>query len=254
MKKYQRKYFIITIDGPAGCGKSSVGHKIAQYFQFKHVDSGALYRTYTWYALQEYQKINTSSKIKQENSISFKEFIKQQSSITYLKKIPIKIKFKDEAQIIITDNKNIQEDIRQEKISFHIKPIADHLEIRKLVNHQLQSLTKRYSIIADGRDMGTAVFTDANIKFFFIADVATRAKRRYQQLKTNQQLNSTLEEIKINLKKRDHEDQTRKVGALKKASSAITINTNRLSENQVVEQCCAIINRILLINYAKITS
>lgn len=220
------KKIIIAIDGYSSTGKSTVARQLADYLDYIYVDSGAMYRAVALFALQN-------------NYLSKDHFDKQ----SLLKSLPdIKIEFKKEdtnchADIFLND-KNIEKEIRTMYVSNFVSPIATLSKVRKkLVSIQHQMGIKK-GIVMDGRDIGTVVFPDAELKIFMNANTQVRALRRYNELIQKGQ-NVSYDEILHNLKKRDLMDTTRADSPLVKAKDAIEVDnseTNREDQFHTILQ------------------
>ncbi|MDH5720221.1 MAG: (d)CMP kinase [Spirochaetia bacterium] len=215
-KVFSREMPVVAIDGPAGSGKSTIAKMLAKDFRLYQIDSGALYRSYTYYALQfaKQKKISSlSSGI--IDTVEFGAFVKN---------IDFEIKFENNMQIIMVNEKNMEEFIREPVISENIKSVADNRLIRDLVNEALKKIERKYPIVADGRDMGTVVYPDADIKFFITASLKERAKRRYKEF-TQKHPGITLEAVEDQISIRDKDDENRPYGALKQAKDSIFVDT-----------------------------
>ena len=228
----KNKYSVITLDGPAGSGKSSLAKLLSEEIGFFQVDSGALYRSYTYIALNfsgfTFEKLAS-------NKISLKDILKDQFFWAFVEEHPLKIEFKEGKQVINWQGKDIDEQIRTPQITSQIKDIADNHEVRLRINQQLQLIGKKYDIIADGRDMGTIVFPKASLKIFITASVETRAKRRLNEF-LQKDPSLTLKEVIEQIKKRDFEDENREFGALKTARDSIILDTTDLSLNVALSE------------------
>ncbi len=222
---------IITIDGPAGSGKSTLAKSIADYLHYIHVDSGAIYRGYTYAVIQ---KIGYK-----ENHQLFGEAFKFLSIPP--EEFSLRVEFSKQKQTIFLDDQNITPFLRSRELTERIRYIADHFLYRKAVNKILKEISKLHSIVIDGRDMGTEVFPEAQFKFYIDASIEERAKRRFLEIYP-QNPKITLEEIKKEIAKRDEEDKTRKIGALKIPKDSIIIDTSFLSRNMVLNLILSILN------------
>ncbi|MBP7100217.1 MAG: (d)CMP kinase [Leptotrichiaceae bacterium] len=194
---------IIAIDGPAGSGKSTIAKLIAKDLGMIYLDTGAMYRLFTLKILKE--KINF---------YATKEIIKLLSNL----KIDIK---KDKFYL---DGEDVTEEIRKTEVSMIVSKVATIKEVREtMVDHQIE-FSKSKNIILDGRDIGTVVFPNADLKIFLVADPMERAKRRYKELiKKGEKV--LLDEIYENIVTRDKIDSTRKESPLKKAEDAVEVDT-----------------------------
>jgi len=216
---------IIVIDGPAGSGKSSTAKALARKLDIQFLDSGALYRAVTFLWLR-------SGKPDRE---SFFEF---------LKGITFDTKYIDDTFFVKVNGKDITDEIRKQNVADHVSEIASVPEIRKFVNSYMRKLVKSDVFIADGRDLGTAVFPDADLKFYMDASLEERAARRYHEmLQTDSGI--TIDKVMENLKSRDFKDQNRATDPLKVAEDAIVIDTTgKTFEEQTEEMSELIRNRL----------
>ncbi|MCX7631709.1 MAG: 3-phosphoshikimate 1-carboxyvinyltransferase [Turneriella sp.] len=213
----------ITIDGPAGSGKSTVAHLVAQKLGFCHIDSGALYRAFTWAALREYRRIAANTPWNDAIPL-LKDF---------LLGLAVELRFDGEGrQHLSIGGQEPGEALRTAEIAAHIKPVADAPFIRSRVREILLETAKHYPVVADGRDMGTEVFTDAYLKFFLTATSRIRAERRLAEFRAKDPT-ITLEEVEQQIAQRDRDDENRPVGALKPAFGAIFIDTTSRTQEQV---------------------
>ena len=206
---------VIAIDGPAGSGKSTLAKMLADKYSILQVDSGALYRTYAWLSLKyaETAGVTDLSKILEQNDCQ-----------NHLKGQHLEVLFENGKQVIQVSQQNVEPFIRDPQITNNIKAVADAIWVRELVNQKLQNLAQKYSIVADGRDMGTEVFPRADIKLFITASLAERARRRFAEFEQKHPgISQTEVEQQIAL--RDAQDESRPRGALKQAEDAILIDT-----------------------------
>lgn len=203
---------VIAIDGPAGAGKSTVAKKIAEQLNFLYLDSGALFRAIT------YKVMKMGITIDDENSII------EIANNT-------KIEFID--NIVFLDGQDVNKEIRSNTINVNVSYVAKIPKVREIVVDIERSIASNRSVVVDGRDIGTTVFPDAFIKFYMIASVEERAKRRLKELNASSN-NYAFEEIKNQIIERDNIDSNRSVSPLKKADDAILIVTDGKSIEQVV--------------------
>ena len=223
---------IITIDGPAGSGKSTVAKIIARKLSMNQIDSGALYRTYTHIALT-YAGESGKEIAEAIESSEFKKYLSEQKII---------IKFISGKQEVIWNDRDMESCIRLPAITRNIKLVADTRFIREAVNEQISKISQQYSIVADGRDMGTVVFPSAEFKFFLTASLDVRATRRLEEFQ-RQNPEITLDQVKQEIDKRDRDDQEREFGQLRPAPDAIFVDTSNLDLNAVVNLVVDIIQK-----------
>lgn len=206
----------IAIDGYSSCGKSTLAKALAKKLNFLYVDSGAMYRAVALYFLQKQIDPNKIEKI--------------------IPEIPfIKIEFRN--HLIFLNGKNIENEIRDMKVANVVSLFARIKEIRDFLVHQQQEFSVQENVVMDGRDIGTAVFPNAQLKIFMTADPMIRAQRRYKELKEKNPENTSLnlEEIKKNLTERDFQDTTREISPLVKAENAIILDNSALNQEQQLE-------------------
>ena len=209
-----RNNFIIAIDGFSSCGKSTVAKALAKQLNFVFVDSGAMYRAVTLYFLR--------------NHIVFddKEAIK-----SALQNIQIDFIPNTEKTQILLNGEDVSDKIRQMEVSAKVSEVSAIKEVRHAMVAQQQQLGNRRNIVMDGRDIGTTVFPDADLKIFMTASPSVRAERRYAELAAKGQ-QVTMEEIQANLAHRDHIDSTREESPLRQAVDAIVLDNSELTQEE----------------------
>ena len=202
---------IIAIDGYSSTGKSSFAKIIANEFSFLYLDSGALYRGVTLFAMEQ-GFINDECKI----------------DVPGLEKAleDLDIHFGNEGTYI--GDRCIEKEIRSLAIADKVSPIATVPQVREFVDRKLREFGKKKRIVMDGRDIGTTVFPDAELKIFVTASAEVRAQRRYDELKAKGQ-DASFDEILANVKERDYIDQNREVSPLRKAEDAILLDNSNLT-------------------------
>ena len=214
---------IIAIDGHSGCGKSTTSKLVAEHFNYKYLDSGAMYRAITLYLLR--------NKISYDNEDAIRN---------NLKNIIITFKYVEGNQNTFLNNENVEMEIRGDKISNNVSKYSSISIIREhLVSIQKQ-MGKRKKIVVEGRDITTVVFPDAEIKFFMTADIEVRAKRRFEDMKNNNP-EVTYSDVLENLSERDSKDSNRKDSPLRVADEAIVIDTSDLEINEQTNKIIDII-------------
>ena len=215
-----KKLEVIAIDGPAGSGKSTLAAELSKAYNFFQVDSGAMYRAITFQTLLTVPEKEVA------------KFVEQQEFLQLLENLNWKIEFDhDKNQIIYLNGKQLGQEIRTPEITKFIKYIADQPSARQKVNSEIRSLKDKYSpMVVDGRDIGTVVFPDADIKFYITADVEERAKRRFVEF-SQKQSGITLDEVIHQIVTRDNQDISRKEGGLRPADDAIFIDTTSRNIN-----------------------
>lgn len=218
---------IIVIDGPAGSGKSSTAKAIANKLDIQYLDSGAIYRAITLIWLQK-------------GKPSVEKFFESLSDHS------IQFNFADSTFFVSINGFDVTDLIRSEEVSNNVSEIAARKRVREYVNSLMREAVKKNGIfIADGRDLGTAVFPDAALKFYMDATVEERARRRFKELNDNQSEISEAD-IKKNILLRDEKDSTRSADPLKKAENAIYIDTSQLTFDEQVKKISSVIKKRIL--------
>ncbi len=215
---------IVVIDGPAGSGKSSTAKAVAANLQIQFLDSGALYRVATLLYLDVNKDLPQFFDTLKESEISFH--------------------FKNEKFHAYLNGRDVSDRIRSMEVSEHVSEVASNPDVRAYVNDLMREVVKSDIYIADGRDLGTAVFPDAALKFFMVADLETRAQRRYQEVKA-QGKDVTLEDVKQNIAGRDEKDSNRDSDPLKKADDAVLVDTSEMTFEEQVAFISAKIERLI---------
>jgi len=216
------KKIIIAIDGHSSCGKSTVAKSLAKKLGYIYIDSGAMYRVVTLVALRNGWI---------ENKIPDTEKV-----IAGLKDIKITFKWNEELgkNTTFLNGENVENEIRQLEVSENVSPISTIAEVRSEMVHQQRENGKNKGIVMDGRDIGTVVFPDAELKIFMTASPEIRAQRRYLEL-TEKGDKVNFEEILANVEGRDKIDSTRAVSPLKIADDALILDNSNLNREQQLD-------------------
>jgi len=210
---------IIAIDGYSACGKSTTAKEVARILGYRYIDSGAMYRAVTLYFLEHHVALTNPkevSKALQEISISFRINAKK-STDTFLNGICV------------------EQEIREMRVSEMVSPVSTLKDVRQAMVAQQRRMGKEKGIVMDGRDIGTVVFPDAELKVFMTADSMIRAFRRQQELLERDTL-VDLDEVIENIHKRDQIDTTREESPLRMAEDSITIDTTHITVEEQVEE------------------
>ncbi len=215
----------IAVDGYSSCGKSTLAKTLAKELGYLFVDSGAMYRAVTLYFLEH--KISISSLQTDSN----KELLN-----TYLDKITINFEKNTDTNSyeVCLNGRNVEKEIRQMDVSLNVSTVSTLKEVRQKLVAIQQELGKNKGVVMDGRDIGTVVFPDAELKIFMTADIDERARRRFKEL-TDKNIATTLEEVKENLRQRDYDDTHRNESPLLQAKDAIVLDNTILSQKESLE-------------------
>ncbi len=209
------KHILIAIDGPSGAGKSTIARELAKELHIAYVDTGAMYRALAYkleqMKIEDYEDVQNILKIMSSTEIEYKD------------------------GNIFLDGVDISEAIRREDIGSLASKISSIAEVRELLVKQQQEMSRKISMIMDGRDIGTVVLPNANHKFYIIADLEVRAERRVMQLKESGKF-AELETVLENMQKRDYDDIHRAASPLKQADDAIVIDTTELSLEDTIQK------------------
>ena len=210
------KKITIAIDGYSSCGKSTMAKDLAREVGYIYIDSGAMYRAVTLYCLQ--------------NGLFTEAGIDAAGLEAAMPQIRISFQLNPETQRPMTflNGKNVEDLIRTMEVSNHVSPVAALPFVREAMVKLQQNMGKEKGIVMDGRDIGTAVFPDAELKIFVTASAEIRAQRRYDELKAKGQ-EASFEEILTNVKERDHIDQNRAVSPLRQAEDALLLDNSHLT-------------------------
>jgi len=221
---------IITIDGPAAVGKSTLAKLIARELGFLYIDTGAIYRAITWKVLKNSININDEDMISDLLSVTCITIERVNSN-----------NLKDYNHIFV-DGKDVTEEIRDPKIDQNVSQIARLPKIRKQLIHLQRRLAEKGNIIMEGRDIGSVILPNADIKLYFTASEEERIKRRYTEL-IDKRYNVDYEEVKEQIVQRDEIDSKRKYAPLIKAKDAILIDSTEKSIEEVKDEILKIIRK-----------
>lgn len=210
------KKITIAIDGYSSCGKSTMAKDLAREVGYIYIDSGAMYRAVTLYCL--------------ENQLFTEEGIDTTKLEAAMPNIHISFQLNPDTQRPMTflNGENVEDRIRTMEVSSHVSPVAALPFVREALVKQQQDMGKEKGIVMDGRDIGTAVFPEAELKIFVVASAEIRAQRRYDELKAKGQ-EASYDEILANVKERDYIDQNREVSPLRQADDAILLDNSHLT-------------------------
>lgn len=217
------KHINIAVDGPSGSGKSTLSRRAAQRLGYIYVDTGAMYRAIGLYAYKQEISLESISKI-----------------TNYLNEINIDIKYVDGEQLIFLNGDDVSSEIRTHVISAYASAVAKIESVRSFLLDRQRQLAKENNVIMDGRDIGTVVLPDANVKIFLTASPEIRANRRFAELKERGQdidYNKLLQDIKD----RDYQDSHRSIAPLRPSESSVILDTSELDFEQSLERLIQII-------------
>lgn len=213
----------VAIDGPAGAGKSSVARKTAEKLGFLYVDTGALYRAIGLYMLQNGVDPGDADTV-----------------IPLLKKITVSLKYCDGEQRVFLCGNDVSDQIRTDDVSMAASRVSAIPEVRSFLLSLQRDIAKENNVLMDGRDIGTVVLPDAQVKVFLTASTEERAKRRYLQL-IHKGIKAEYDEVLEDLKQRDYNDTHRAIAPLKPAPDAVVMDTTGQTLEQSVEQLIRLI-------------
>ncbi|WP_145523949.1 (d)CMP kinase [Virgibacillus sp. SK37] len=221
------KRIAVAIDGPAAAGKSTVAKIVAERLSYIYIDTGAMYRALTLKALKQQLDLKNESKIEE-----------------LLLHTIIELNQKENRQIVLLDGEDVTEEIRNQEVTNYVSYIAKIPTVREQMVLRQQKLAENRGVVMDGRDIGTHVLPDAEVKIFLIASVEERAMRRYEENK-RRGIFTDLEELKEDIKKRDEMDMNREVSPLIKADDAVEVDTTSLTIDEVVQEILNVVSSYL---------
>ncbi len=213
------KRIIITIDGWSSCGKSTLAKQLAKELGYIFIDSGAMYRAITLYFLR--------------NHINWLDPAQVNAALAEIT-LAFKFNNKSEQSEIYLNEENVEYVIRDLVVAEKVSDIAAIREVRDFAVAQQQKMGEKKGIVMDGRDIGTTVFPDAELKFFMTADIAVRVERRYMEM-FEKNPNVSIEDVKANLEMRDYIDSNREISPLRKAADAIELDNSNISIEEQLE-------------------
>jgi cytidylate kinase len=223
----RKKKIIITIDGPAGAGKTTVAKAVAKRLGFLYLDTGAMYRAMTLKALK--------ARITAEEKERLVEMVNE--TILIVKKDEKK------GMRIWTDGQEVTDKIRTEEVTNNIWWVCKVKEVRNKAKRMQKDIGSDGRIVVEGRDIGTVIFPDAPYKFYLDASIEERAKRRWLEQKNKGMETSDMEKLKQDIEKRDKSDMERELAPLKKADDAVHVDTTNLSIDGVVDKILVYIRK-----------
>lgn len=211
----------VAIDGPAAAGKSTVAKRVAEIKGYTYIDTGAMYRAFTWYCL--------------EKGVDCQD---EAACVALIPEVSIELK---PDNVVLCNGIDVSRPIREPRVSGNVSYIASYKDIRLFLVDQQRAMAEKDSVIMDGRDIGTYVLPNAEVKIYQIASVETRAIRRYDE-NIQKGIPCTLEEIEEDVRKRDYIDSHRAFAPLKPAPDSVLLDTSFLSVDEVVNAVIEIID------------
>ena len=223
------KKIIIAIDGFSSCGKSTMAKDLAREVGYIYIDTGAMYRAVTLYCI-EHNLFNADGTIREEElktqmqdiHISFRLDAETQRPVTYLNGV------------------DVENRIRTMEVSSRVSPVATLGFVREALVRQQQEMGKDKGIVMDGRDIGTCVLPDANVKVYLTASTGCRAKRRYDELSAKGE-DCNLEEIEADIRERDERDMTREFSPLRQAEDAVLVDSSDMTVEEVIGKIISLV-------------
>ena len=208
---------VIAVDGPAGAGKSTVSKMVAEKLGYTYIDTGAMYRAIA------YKLINQGG------------FITREVIASVTKDIDIDLRYAKGATKVIVDGKDVSEAIRTPEVSHVVPEVAKIEYVRERLTELQRKMAARGGVIMDGRDIGTKVLPNADVKIFLTASIDERARRRFEELKAKG-YDANLKDIKNKIALRDKQDTERKISPLEKADDAVLVDSTDKTINEVVDE------------------
>ncbi|MBE6670580.1 MAG: (d)CMP kinase [Ruminococcaceae bacterium] len=219
--------FKIALDGPSGSGKSVMARAVAERLNILYVDTGALYRAIGLYMFRNGIDVNDNEAVSSN-----------------LKNIALELNHSDEGQVVLLNGENVNKDIRLPEISMYASKVSAIPEVRAFLLDIQRATAEKNNVIMDGRDIGTVIFPDAQVKIFLFARDEVRAMRRYKEL-TEKGIETTFEEVLSDMQKRDENDRTRSIAPAVPADDAIMLDSSDLNIEETISKILGIIDETL---------
>ena len=217
--------FNIAVDGPAGAGKSTIAKLVAKKMNLIYVDTGAMYRAMALYMLKQNVDINNETAVAEACTGA-----------------DVTIKYEDGMQVVYLNGENVNAYLRTEEVGNAASKTSAIPAVRARLLELQQNLAKTSDCIMDGRDIGTCVLPNADVKIYLTASSAVRAKRRYDEL-TAKGENCDIAQIQADIEERDHRDMTREIAPLKQAEDAVLVDSSYMTIDEVVEKIVELAGR-----------
>ena len=215
----------IAIDGPAGAGKSTIAKRVAKELGFIYVDTGAMYRAIALYLIRKDIMADDIEAIKES-----------------LDEINITLEYDNDTQIVMLNGENVNAFIRTEKVGIMTSAISTHAVVREKLLELQRNIAKTADVLMDGRDIGTCVLPNADLKIYLTASSRTRAERRWKEL-NERGTECDLDQIEKDIIDRDNRDMNREVAPLKQADDAVLVDTSNMNIEEVVEHLKSLVKR-----------
>jgi cytidylate kinase len=216
------KRIIIAIDGYSACGKSTLAKGLAKTLHYAYLDSGAMYRAVTLYFL--------------DNQVDYNDAVAVEAALEH---IEIHFERIEGQNRTFLNGRDVEHDIREMRVTEHVSPVSAISAVRRAMVRQQQAMGKRRGLVADGRDIGTVVFPDAELKIFLVADLDVRTSRRHLELAAKG-IDAEWDEVQKNLLERDRIDSTRADSPLRQADDAVVIDNTLLSVEEQLDKALAL--------------
>lgn len=215
----------IAIDGPAGAGKSTIAKKVAKELGYIYVDTGALYRTVALFMIQNKININDESEVNKA-----------------LDRIDISMKYEDGIQNIYLNRENVNSLIRTIEVSKIASKTSTYKKVREKLLFLQKDIAKKNKVVMDGRDIGTVILPNADLKIFLTASAKVRGERRYKEIIERDE-RTDLQSIIEDIEKRDEQDKNRAISPLRKANDAIEIDSSYMTIDEVTKKIISLLNK-----------
>ena len=213
----------IAIDGPSGAGKSSLARRLAGELGFLYVDTGALYRAIGLYMMRAGVEMTDPAQV-----------------LPQLKKLQLELRYIDGAQHVFLNGEDVSEEIRREPVSMAASKVSAHQGVRDFLTETQREIARKNNVLMDGRDIGTVILPDAQIKIFLTASAEERARRRTLELQQKGQ-KVDYEEVLEDIRRRDYDDSHRAAAPLRQAEDAVLVDTTGDDFETVFQKLCALI-------------
>jgi cytidylate kinase len=221
----ENKTISVAIDGPSGAGKSTIAKMSAQKFGFIYVDTGAIYRTVGLYVSRA--------------GVSPRDAVKVQALLPGIRS---EMRYDDGVQKMILNGEDVSDEIRLPEISRYASDVSAHAAVREFLLEMQRAMAEKHSVVMDGRDIGTVVLPDADVKIFLTASAEERAKRRHLEL-MEKGVRSTYDEVYSDMILRDSNDSSRAIAPLRPADDCVIIDTTQLGLAQSFEKVAELIEK-----------